>query len=68
MEVNPLTLAELRARQSELALQAERKREEWATAPAVGPRALSLGKQVKALQKRADDYAALLRVAEGMEP
>jgi hypothetical protein len=66
--VTPLTLAELRARHAELDLRAERKREEWMAAPSVGPRALTLGRQVKALQKRADDYAALLRVAEGMEP
>lgn len=64
--MTPLTLAELRARHAELALRAERKREEWATAPAVGSKALSLGKQVKALQKRADEYRDLLRVAEGM--
>lgn len=64
--MSPLTLAELRSKQAELALRAERKREEWATATAVGPRALTLGKQVRALQKRADDYAAIIRVAEGM--
>lgn len=61
-----LTIAELRARHAELALRAERKREEWTTAPAVDPRALSLGKQVKALEARAAEYAAILRVAEGM--
>jgi hypothetical protein len=66
MGVNALTVAELRARQAELSLRAERKREEWTTAPAVGPRALFLGRQVRVLQTRADDYAALLRVAEGM--
>jgi len=66
--MSPLTLAELRARHAELALRAERKREEWMTATAVGPRALSLGKQVKALQARADEYASLLRMAEGAQP
>lgn len=66
--MTPLTLAELRTRQAELSLLAERRREEWRTATAVGPRALSLGKQVKALQRRADEYAALVRVAEGMTP
>lgn len=64
--MSPLTIAELRARHADLALRAERKRQEWATAPAVGPRALSLGKQVKALEARAAEYAAILRVAEGM--
>lgn len=64
--MTPLTIAELRARHADLALRAERKRQEWTTAPAVGSRALFLGKQVKALDERAAEYAAILRVAEGM--
>lgn len=60
-----LTLAELRAQQANLALRAERKREEWRS-PAGAARALELGKQVKALDVRAAEYAALIRVAEGM--
>lgn len=62
-----LTLAELRAQQANLALRAERKREEWRRLPATA-RALELGKQVKALDERAAEYAALVRVAEGMQP
>lgn len=63
-----LTLAELRSKQAELALRAERRREEWRAATSTGPRALSLGKEVKALQARAAEYAAIIRVAEGMTP
>lgn len=65
--MTPLTLAELRARHAELNLRAERKREEWRRLPATA-RAIDLGKQVKALDARAAEYAALLRIAEGMEP
>lgn len=64
--MTPLTLAELRFTQASLALKAEKLRDRWRTAPATGPVALSLGKQVKTVQARADEYAALLRVAEGM--
>lgn len=63
--MTPLTLAELRLQQATLAHRAERLREQWRTAVPTGPTALSLGKQVKALQERADEYAGLLRVAEG---
>lgn len=63
--MTPLTIAELRLRQATLAHRAERLREQWRNAPAIGPKALSLGKQVKALQARADEYADLVRVAEG---
>jgi hypothetical protein len=64
--VNPLTLAELKARQAELALRAERKREEWRRLPATA-RAIELGKQVKALDERAAEYRDLIRIAEGTE-
>ncbi len=63
--MSPLTLAALKTRQAALALSAERKREEWRRLPATA-RALELGKQVKALQARADEYRDLIRVAEGM--
>lgn len=64
--MSPLTLAELRLTQATLAHRAERKRQEWRHTQSTGPRALSLGKQVKALQERADEYRDLVRVAEGM--
>ena len=63
--MNALTLAELRLRQAALTEQAERKRQEWRTSTATSSRALSLGKQVKLLQERADDYAELVKLAEG---
>lgn len=66
--MTPLTLAELRFAQASLALKAEKLRDRWRSAPSTGPTASSLGKQVKSLQSRADEYAALIRVAEGMEP
>lgn len=61
--MNPLTLHELRLRQAELACRAERLRQEWRAAPATGNKALSLGKQVRDLQERADDYARLVELA-----
>jgi uncharacterized protein YlxW (UPF0749 family) len=64
--MNPLTLRELELRRAQLAERAEKRRQEWRSTSSVSPRALSLGKEVKALQERADDLAALLRVAEGM--
>jgi acyl-CoA reductase-like NAD-dependent aldehyde dehydrogenase len=63
--MNPLTVKEMRLRQAQLDERAERLRQEWRRLPSTA-RAVELGKQVKALQERADDYAALLRVAEGM--
>lgn len=62
--MTPLTLSELRLRQATLAHRAECKREQWRTAVPTSPKALSLGKQVKALQSRADEYGSLIRVAE----
>lgn len=66
--MNALTLKELRLRHAQLDERAERLRQEWRRLPtAVSPaRAVALGKEVKDLQQRAADYAAILRVAEGM--
>lgn len=64
--MSPLTLAELRLTQATLAHRAERLRQQWRTAVPTEPRALSLGKQVKVTQARADEYASIIRVAEGM--
>lgn len=63
--MSPLTLAELRLTQATLAHRAERLRQQWRTAVPTSPTALSLGKQVKTLQSRADEYASIIRVAEG---
>jgi hypothetical protein len=64
--MSPLTLSELRLMQADLACRAERLRQEWRTLPATGNRALSMGKQVRAYQDRADDYAAILKLVDGM--
>lgn len=63
--MNALVIAELRLRQAQLSERAERKRQEWRGMRAT-EKAVALGKEVKALDERAADYAALLRVAEGM--
>lgn len=62
--MNPLTVAELRLRQATLA-QAERLRQEGATTSGASPRAAFLARSARQHQVRADDYAALLRIAEG---
>lgn len=66
--MNPLTLKGIRLRQAQLEERAERLRQQWRALPAGSSpsRAVALGREVKDLQERADDYAALLRVAEGM--
>ena len=63
--MNALTLRELELRRAQLAERAERLRQEWRKLP-TGQRALVLGKEVAALDERAGDLSALLRVAEGM--
>lgn len=65
--MSPLTLAEFRSKQAELALRAERKRQQWRDMRAT-QKALDLGKEVRALDLRAKEYADLIRVAEGMKP
>jgi acyl-CoA reductase-like NAD-dependent aldehyde dehydrogenase len=62
--VNALTLAELRKHQADLAWKAEKLRQEWRTLP-MGNRSATMGKQVKAMQERADDYAAIIKGLEG---
>jgi hypothetical protein len=64
--VNPLTLSELRLRHAQLDERAERLRQQWRGTSSTSPRALALGKQVMALQGQIADYAAIIRVAEGM--
>lgn len=62
--MNPLTLAELKLRHAELNHRAEKLRQEWRALPATA-RAIRLGKDIKALQERADDYGRLLEGLEG---
>lgn len=61
--MNPLTLRELELRRAQLAERAERLRQEHLTLP-YNQRALSLGKEAKALQVRADDYEQILKSLE----
>lgn len=63
--MNAQTVAELRLRQAQLDERAERLEAQWRRMPATAA-AVQFGKEVKALQERAADYAALVRVAEGM--
>ncbi|MDT0442336.1 hypothetical protein [Streptomyces johnsoniae] len=65
--MNALTIQELRLRQATLAEKAERLRQQWRQSTATSSRALALGKEVMALQQRADDYASLICVAEAAE-
>lgn len=64
--MNPLTLAELKLRQAQLAAQAERLRQEARALP-FGARSANLTKRVKDIQARADDYAAILAAIETKE-
>lgn len=64
--MNPLTLSELELRRAQLSERAERLRQEWRRKNMASATSLELGKEVRALQERADDLTALLRVAEGM--
>jgi hypothetical protein len=63
--MTPLTLSELRLRHAQLDHRAERLRQEWRTVTATSPKAGALGRAVKAARAQADDYARLLKAAEG---
>jgi hypothetical protein len=60
--MNALTLAELALQHATLNHRAEKLRQTWMTLPAT-PSAIRLGKEIKALQERADDYGRLLEQA-----
>lgn len=64
--MNALTIREIDLRRAQLSERAERLRQEWRKTSAVSNRALELGREVKDLQARADDYAAVLRIAQEM--
>ena len=63
--MNALTLAELRLHHADLTWKAEKLREQQRAVALTSPRALTLGRQVKAMQSRADDYAKILEGLEG---
>lgn len=65
--MNALTLAELRLHQADLAYKAEKLRQQQRSTPAISAKASFLGKEVKAFQGRADDYAKLIAIAEELE-
>jgi hypothetical protein len=58
-----LVLKELRLRHAQLDLRAERLRTQQRSTPATSARALPLARQVKDVQKQADDYARLIEAA-----
>jgi hypothetical protein len=64
--VNALTIAELRLRHAQLTEKAERERQKWQNLPPT-PGAIRLGKEIKQLQQRADDYGRLLDAVAGWE-
>lgn len=64
--MNALTIAELKLKHAELNHRAERLRQNWQTLPAT-PSAIRLGKEIKLLQQRADDYGRLLDAVAGWE-
>lgn len=61
--MNALTLRELELQYATLNHRAERLRQQWLTLP-VSSKSLALGKEIKALQARADDYGLLLEQAK----
>lgn len=62
--MNALTLRELELQHATLNHKAEKLRQEQRATPATSPRALSLARQVRLIQERADDYKALLEQAK----
>jgi hypothetical protein len=62
--MNALVLAELRLKHAQLTERAERLETEWRTLPPT-PKAVALGKKIKALREQAADYGTLLSLAEG---
>lgn len=60
--MNALTLAELYLQHATLNHRAERLRQQWQNLPPTA-KAVALGKEIKLLQQRADDYGRLLAAA-----
>jgi hypothetical protein len=59
-----LTLAELKEQEARLNKRAAKLRAEQAHRVATTPSALALSRQLKDVSRRADDYAALVRMAQ----
>lgn len=64
--MNALTIAELRLKHAQLTERAERLEQGWRTLPVSG-KSTVLGKEIKLLRARADDYGRLLDAVEGWE-
>lgn len=62
--MNTLTLRELELQHATLNHRAEKLRQQWQNLPAT-PAAIRLGKDIKLLQQRADDYGRLLEQVKG---
>jgi hypothetical protein len=58
--IDRLSHRELDLRRAQLSERAERLRQEWRRGPSTSPRALALGKEVKALEERVESYRLIL--------
>lgn len=67
MTLTPKTLTELRLKHAQLSDRAENLRQQQRAAIPTQPRFTALGRQVRDVQRRADDYAALLALVETKE-
>lgn len=62
--MNALTMAELRLKHAEMFHRAEKARQQGRAVSATGQVALTLARQTRQYQIRADDYARLIEIAE----
>ena len=62
VHVNAVTLAEIDLRRAQLTERAERLRERQAAIAFTSSAARTLAREVRHVQRRADDYAAILRL------
>jgi hypothetical protein len=65
--LSPKTLSELRLKHAQLTDKAETLRAAQRGCVATSPRFLALGRQIRDVQQRADDYAAILQAIETKE-
>jgi hypothetical protein len=66
-KLEPITIAELELRRAQLTEKAARLRERQAATVSTSPACLALGREVRAVQQRAEDYGRILealRLAE----
>ena len=65
VKVNAVTLAEIDLRRAQLTERAERLRGRQAAITSASGAACALAREVRCVQRRADDYAAILRLLRG---